>query len=558
MFKLKKEVGNLKRFDEILLVLLEEGFGYLISKIKLKGRLTPKQWSKRPPKKEAMPPEIRLRKTLERLGPTFVKFGQVLSVRPDLVPKNYIRELEKLQDEVPPFSFDEVKELIESELKKPLNQLFSKFEKKPIASASISQVHKAVLKNGKVVAVKVQRPNVEEIMQEDIQIMLHISSLLENHIKKVKKYNPVNIVKEFANWTKDELDFVLEARNAKIFYLNFKDDKNIVIPEVYDQYTTKKIITLEFIDGIELNNIKVLKKELKKRKVNSDFIIKQGFDAVLTQVFLHGFFHADPHPGNIIITKNNKVAFVDFGIVGRFDQDLKEKSTDLLYGLVFHDVDKITDTLIDMGMEKNGDILGFKEELRTIIEPLQSLNVEDVKLSRIIEEVLHISMEHKLAIPVQFVLFGKTLITLEGIGLKYNSKFKLIESTRPFVENLMLRRLNPVAMVNSFVKNSLKLKKFAERLPDQAEKIFKKIEEGTIKVDISDTDIKRLSIEIDRSSNRIAYSLLITAFVITGALTTGVDVGFKIFNLSIISFLSFSFAATFAFILFVSILKETR
>ncbi|GAG04580.1 unnamed protein product, partial [marine sediment metagenome] len=188
MFKFKKEVRNLKRLDEILVVLFEEGFGYLIDKIKLKKKLTPKKRSKRPYKKEAMPPEVRLRKTLERLGPTFVKFGQVLSVRPDLLPKNYIRELEKLQDEVPPFSFNEVEKVIEGEFKKPVNQVFSNFEKKPIASASISQVHKAVLKNGKIVAVKIQRPNVKQIMQEDIELMLYIASLVEKYIEGAKKY----------------------------------------------------------------------------------------------------------------------------------------------------------------------------------------------------------------------------------------------------------------------------------------------------------------------------------------------------------------------------------
>ena len=558
MFKFKKEVENLKRLDEILVILFEEGFGYLIDKIKLKRRLTPKQRSKRPYKKEALPPEVRLRKTLERLGPTFVKLGQVLSVRPDLLPKNYIRELEKLQDKVPPFSFGEVKEIIKNGLKTPINHIFSKFEKEPIASASISQVHKAILKNGDVVAVKIQRPNVRKIMQEDIEIMLHIASLVEKYIEKSKKYEPVNIVKEFEDWTKEELDFISEARNAKIFALNFKDNKDIIIPKVYDDYTTEKILVLEFIDGIELNNIEVLKKELKKRKVNPDLLIKNGFDAILTQVFLHGFFHADPHPGNILITKDNKTAFVDFGIIGRFDEDLKEKTTDLLYGIVFHDVDKITNTLTEMGMERDGDISGFKEDLRTIIEPLQISSIEDVKLSRITEYVLHISMEHKLRIPKEFVLFGKTLITLEGIGLKYNPNFKLIDSTRPFVENLMLRRLNPVNIFNSFVKNSLKFKKFAETFPDETTKALRKIQKGTIKVDISDTDIKQLSVEIDRSSNRIAYGMLISAFIITGALTINVDIGFNIFNLTIISFLSFLFAAVFALMLFISIVKEVR
>jgi len=551
MLKLKKEVRNLKRLNEILLVLFEEGFDYLVNKIRLKKNI-PLKKRLRKAKKENVPTEVRLRKTLERLGPTFIKFGQVLSVRPDLVPKNYIRELEKLQDEVPPFSFDEVKNLIESELKKPLNQVFSEFEKKPIASASISQVHKAKLRNSQVVAVKIQRPNVKQTMEEDTEIMLYIASLAEKHIGGAKKYEPVNIVKEFREWTKDELDFKLEARNAKVFALNFKDDPNVVIPEVYNDYTTEKILTLEFIDGIELNKIE----ELKKSKPNFNLVIRRGFEAVLTQVFLHGFFHADPHPGNIFVTKNNKIAFVDFGIIGVFSQDLKEKAVDLLYSVVFHDVDKLTSVLVDMGLE--GDIRKFKEELREVIEPMEVTSIDEMKLSRVIEEVLHIALQYKLKMPLQFVLLGKTIITLEGVGLEYDPKFRLVDSARPFIENLMLRKLNPVNMFHNFLKNSLKFKKFAETFPDEATKALQKIQKGTIKVDISETDIKTLSVEIDRSSNRIAYSLLITAFIITGALTINVDIGTKLFNIPIISFLCFSFGAVFAIMLFISILREKR
>lgn len=551
MFKLKKEVRNLKRLNEILLVLFEEGFDYLISKIKLK-RYIPLQKRIRKTKKETTPTEVRLRKTLERLGPTFIKFGQVLSVRPDLLPKEYIRELEKLQDHVPPFSFGEVKKQVEEGLNQPLNKIFSEFEKKPIASASISQVHKAKLRNGKVVAVKVQRPNVRQIMEEDIEIMLYIASLAEKHVERTKKYEPVNIVKEFKEWTKDELDFKLEARNAKIFALNFKDDENVIIPKIYSDYTTEKVLTLEFIEGIELSKVG----ELKKSKINFDLVIKRGFDAVLTQVFLHGFFHADPHPGNIFVTKGNKIAFVDFGIIGIFSQDLKDRAVDLLYSIVFHDVDKLASVLVDMGLE--GDIRSFKEELRGVVEPMEISSIEEVKLSRVIEEVLHIALQHKLKMPLQFVLLGKTIITLEGIGLEYDPKFRLIDSARPFVENLMLRRLNPVNMFNNFLKNSLKFKKFAETFPDEATKALRKIQSGKIKVDVSDTDIKMLSVEIDRSSNRIAYSMLIAAFIITGALTINVDIGVKLFSIPIISFLCFSFGAVFAIMLFISILRETR
>ena len=551
MFKLKKEVRNLKRLNEILLVLFEEGFDYLISKIKLK-KYIPLQKRIRKTKKETTPNEVRLRKTLERLGPTFIKFGQVLSVRPDLLPKEYIRELEKLQDHVPPFSFGEVKKQVEEGLNQPLNKIFSEFEKKPIASASISQVHKAKLRNGKVVAVKVQRPNVRQIMEEDIEIMLYIVSLAEKHVEGAKKYEPVNIVKEFKEWTKDELDFKLEARNAKIFALNFKDNENVIIPKIYSDYTTEKVLTLEFIDGIELSKVA----ELKKSKVNFDLVIKRGFDAVLTQVFLHGFFHADPHPGNIFVTKGNKIAFVDFGIIGIFSQDLKDQAVDLLYSIVFHDVDKLASVLVDMGLE--GDIRSFKEELREVVEPMEISSIEEVKLSRVIEEVLHIALQHKLKMPLQFVLLGKTIITLEGIGLEYDPKFRLVDSARPFVENLMIRRLNPVNMFNNFLKNSLKFKKFTETFPDEATKALRKIQSGKIKVDVSESDIKTLSVEIDRSSNRIAYSMLIAAFIITGALTINVDVGFKLLSIPIISFLCFSFGAVFAIMLFISILKEMK
>ena len=551
MFKLKKEVRNLKRLNEILLVLFEEGFDYLVSKIKLK-KYIPLQKRIRKTKKETIPNEVRLRKTLERLGPTFIKFGQVLSVRPDLLPKEYIRELEKLQDHVPPFSFGEVKKQIEDGLNQPLDKIFSEFEKKPIASASISQVHKAKLRNGKVVAVKVQRPNVRQIMEEDIEIMLYIVSLAEKHVEGAKKYEPVNIVKEFKEWTKDELDFKLEARNAKIFALNFKDNENVIIPKIYSDYTTEKVLTLEFIDGIELSKVA----ELKKSKVNFDLVIKRGFDAVLTQVFLHGFFHADPHPGNIFVTKGNKIAFVDFGIIGIFSQDLKDQAVDLLYSIVFHDVDKLASVLVDMGLE--GDIRSFKEELREVVEPMEISSIEEVKLSRVIEEVLHIALQHKLKMPLQFVLLGKTIITLEGIGLEYDPKFRLVDSARPFVENLMIRRLNPVNMFNNFLKNSLKFKKFTETFPDEATKALRKIQSGKIKVDVSESDIKTLSVEIDRSSNRIAYSMLIAAFIITGALTINVDVGFKLLSIPIISFLCFSFGAVFAIMLFISILKEMK
>src|SRR3989338_2169605 len=283
LFHLIKEVRDIKRFNEILLVLFEEGFDFLLSKIKLRHHIpiTKRLGLK---KKEELKPEVMLRRTLERLGPTFIKFGQLLSVRPDLIPKEYSKELEKLQDKVPEFPFEDAKSIIEKEFGKSIEHLFLHFEKKPIASASISQVHKAILKNGDKVAVKIQRANVKHLMETDIEIMFYFAGLLENNVENIKRFKPVKIINEFKEWTEKELDFRLEARNAKRFGQNFKGSKTVHIPKIYDELTTERILTLEFMDGIELHNIK----EIKKRKLDFDAIIKNGFDAVMTQVFVHG------------------------------------------------------------------------------------------------------------------------------------------------------------------------------------------------------------------------------------------------------------------------------
>src|SRR3989338_7097994 len=347
-FHLIKEVRDIKRFNQILAVLFEEGFDFLLAKIKLRHYIPlTKRLKSKLKKTQETKPEARLRKTLERLGPTFIKFGQLLSVRPDLIPKEYSKELEKLQDSVEPFSFNDVRAAIEMDFGKKIEQLFLSFEKKPIASASISQVHKAVLKTGEKVAVKVQRPDVKRIMETDIEIMFYFAKLLDRHIEKVRKFDPARIVDEFREWTEKEIDFRLEARNAKRFWENFRGSKTVHIPKIYDQLTSERVLTLEFIEGIELHNIK----EIKKRKLDFNEIIKNGFNAVMTQVFVHGIFHADPHPGNIIIMRDNSIAFVDFGIVGYFDENLKNKCVDLLYGIVEQDEELVMETFLSLGLK---------------------------------------------------------------------------------------------------------------------------------------------------------------------------------------------------------------
>ena len=555
-FMFVKEVKDITRLERILLVLVEEGFGYLVDKIKLKHKIPiSKRIKSKLAKKKKLTPEARLRITLERLGPTFIKLGQLLSVRPDLVPKKYIKEFEKLQDKVPSFSFEKAEKEIEKELGKPLNNVFRSFEKKPIASASIGQVHKAVLRNGEKVAVKIQRLNVQKIMETDVEIMFYIAKLAEKYSPQIAKYSPVSIVKEFSEWTKNELDFRIEAENAHRFYRNFEDIRTVKIPKVYDDYTTSRILVLEYLDGTEIRNIK----EIKRKGLDLDKVIRNGFDAILTQVFIHGFFHADPHPSNMLVLKNNVVALVDFGIVGYFDEDLKRKSIDLFYGIIKKDTDKIVQTFLEMGVveEDKIDINSFRNEIREALRPLKGNQLRDIRLSFVLEDVLDVALRYKIKMPLDFVLFGKTIVTLEGVGLEYDPNFKFMDKVQPFAERLIISKSSPKHAVNNLLKNMSRFRRFVTDLPDKTDRLFQKIQSGKVKVDIEDKDVRSLSLEIDRSSNRLAYSMIIAALLITGALLINIGEKF-IYGMSIYSSLFFLFAVLLGFMLFVSVLRERR
>lgn len=549
MLNLKKEVRDINRFNHIVFILGQEGFGYLFDKARIKG------FFKRKEVRGEEKPK-RLRRALERLGPTFIKLGQILSLRPDLLPKEYIRELGNLQDKVPPFPYKEVEKIIKEELGRPVDELFLKFSKNPIASASISQVHKAKLKSGSLAAVKVQRPKAKEIMETDIEIMFYIAKLLEKHSKKIGKFKPLRIVEEFKAWTEKEIDFRIEAENAKRFYKNFRGSEILKIPKVFDKYSTGRVLTTEFIEGVELHNISAVK---GKKGYNIRKIMKNGFDVILTSVFIHGFFHADPHPGNILVLKGNRIALVDFGIVGYFDEELKRKSFELFYGIVEEDMDAIVDTFLDMGLveEDETDIESFKRDIKKVIDPLQKSSLKDAKISYVLEEVLDIAFKYKVKMPVDFVLFGKAIVEVEGVGLEYEPDFRFVDSAKPFLEKLIKREITVMNMARNFKKNMARYGKLFRELPDQISAALRRIQKGTVKIDVEDTDVKRLGTEIDKSSNRLTYGMIVAAFLITGALL--VNVGKPVlYGYSLVSIICFVMAFAFIMLLVVSIEREGR
>ncbi|MBI2140142.1 hypothetical protein HYU14_04405 [Candidatus Woesearchaeota archaeon] len=548
MLDLKKEVRDIRRFNLILFVLAREGFGYLFSAAH--ERFHPFR------KKEkilSIPPEARLRRVLEKLGPTFIKFGQILSLRPDLIPIAYAKELEKLQDAVGPFPFEEAKKIVEQELGKPLSALFRKFEKKEIASASISQVHKAALPTGEIVAVKIQRPGILKMMDTDIEIMFSIARYLERHFPKLRLYHPVLIVEEFKRWTDAELDFRNEAHYAKLFLENAKGMAMLKIPKVYDAYVTDKILTTEFLEGIPLHDVK----GLKRKGYNIQKVVENGIAITLKNVFEDGLFHADPHPGNILVMKGNKVGLIDFGIVGTFDEKLKHSSIEMFYGIVEEDTDAVVEAFASLGLIDDGaaGMDEFKREIKKIIGPLQHASLKDVKLSYVLEEVLDTAVKHHIKMPIGFVLFGKAMLTVEGVALEFDPGFELVKVSRPYVEKLINKELLGEAMPKRIIAEFSKYGRFLSELPERVNAALGKIQKGTIKIDVEDSDVKRLGLEIDKSSNRMTYGVLIAALLVTGALLK--DVGSPMFGgFPLVSLISFGFAVLIALFLVGSIFRE--
>jgi ubiquinone biosynthesis protein len=379
-----------------------------------------------------------------------------------------------------------------------------------------------------------------------------IAKILETYVKPLKPYRPVRIVEEFKEWTRKELDFNIEAENIRRFHNNFNNSKTTRIPKVYEEFCSEKLLVMEFIKGVELHKIN------KRYNIDIKKALQNGFYSILEQVFIHGLFHADPHPSNIFIVKGNKIAFVDFGIVGKFDENMRENAIDLLLGMAQGDTDKVLESLEALSaLDKEVDKQEFKSRIDDVIYPLKSSKLKDIKISRILEQIFDISLEFGVHIPIQFALFGKTLITIEGVGLLYYPDFKFGRMVEPFIDELIAKRYEPDAVAKRSIRKALDMKKIIDELPGQTTRLLEKLEKGNIKIEMRDTDIEKLSVNLDKSSNRLTYGMIIAALLISGSLT--INVGEKIFyGLPLISALSFAVAGTLGLILLFSILKEKR
>lgn len=528
----------LHRIREILTVFLEEEFGYIIKRAELHKHIP---FSKRlraslKKKEVAFRPEIHLRQACERLGPTFIKFGQILSLRPDILPPEYIAELEKMQDHVPPVPFSHMKTVIETELGMPPNQLFKSIKTEPIASGSMAQVYKAQLKTGETVAVKVQRPGIQRTVRDDTEILLFIAHWFEKK-KTFGGLQLIPIVEEFKRWTLREINFKNEAANMRIFRENFKGSRDVTIPKVYEKYTTTHILTTEFIDGIPIHEITRLRKTR-----NATLLIQKAYLAIVEMVLRHGIFHADPHPGNILIQKN-KIAFIDFGIVGRFDYHLRNVTLRLMRAAMNNDADEALEAMLDLqANDKPIDKELLRRDLQEIVDMIRMEKIKDIQISQLLSKVLETIHSHHMEIPIDFTLFAKTVITMEGVGLRYSPQLRLLKEAEPIIQKEVRRQYMPQSIAHSVKRHFDTYSNILEKTPEYFLNAMQRLGQGKVGIELMPQEFSEIRTELEHSSGNIAIGLMIAAITVSAALIMQAASAEQLESLMKLSYIGFSIA----------------
>ncbi len=557
--RVRKTYRNIKRYRQIFAVLLKYGFEDIVERLKLDtfvkfGRKFLRK-SRAATKIENLTTAQRLRMALAELGPTFIKLGQVLSTRPDLVPYQYVKELEKLQDKVPPFSWDEVQKSFKSELENSISDLFLDFEKKPIAAASIAQVHKATLHSGQKVAVKIRRPNIRRTIETDISILFDIAGILEKYFPESELYNPRGIVKEFAKTIRAELDFIREGRNIDRFRNNFKKDSTLYFPEVFWDATTHNILTMEYIDGVKVSEIDFSRRHDLDPKV----IARNGALATLTMIFEHGLFHADPHPGNIFVLRDNILAPIDFGMVGRLDEQTKTYLRNLLQALVEKDIDKIIKIFIDAEvLDEMRDTRALRLDLYDFIESYYGVPLYQLEIEKLLNDLIEVLRQHRIGLLTDVVLMAKALATVESIGRNLDPEFNLMTLVEPYVQQLMIQPILPKKQLKEIKQAIQDMDALLKVLPGELRYILRRVKKGKISFIFEHKGLDHLITELDKSSNRLAFSLIIAALIIGSSIMVFSDKGPYLFGISIFGILGYVIAAILGLWLVVAILRSGK
>jgi ubiquinone biosynthesis protein len=545
------------RLSEIAQVAVRHGFGYFFERHKLTDLLP---WTTRveATAQSAAGSERgrHLREMLDELGPTFVKFGQLLSTRPDVVPPDIVAELRGLQDDVTPFPFAQVREVVEDELGLTIEQAYLEFGETPIAAASIGQVHRAILPNGDAVVVKVQRPNAPRQIENDLALLYQAARIIRERVRALDFIDVNDLVDEFARFIRQELDYKLEARHADTFRRNFSESDVVVVPKVYWDYSGARMLTLEYLEGVQLADLELEATALDARRE----LAYRVTDAWMEMIFRHGFFHGDPHPANVLVLAGGRIGLVDFGLVGKLTDEDMARLTRLFIDAATENVDALPRRLAELGVrypkEREDE---FATELRELFYRYYGASLADIDPIQVIREGFALIYSMNLRLPTRFVLLDKAIATLGAVGVELYPAFNVFEVARPYARELMVERFSPSRLATRAQKRGRELYEIANELPYQVHDVLQEIRDGQIEVGFVHKGLDEFMHKLDVIFNRLVIALVVAGGLL-GSSLIGIlaTEGPQIFGIHFLSVVGFIMSGVLGVWLLVGVLRSGR
>ncbi|HBH50303.1 MAG TPA: ubiquinone biosynthesis protein [Planctomycetaceae bacterium] len=514
---------NLGRTREIVSVLLNHGFGDLVQRLRLSQYLG--WWRRRVLHRPEPGPPLtvyeRVRMVLEELGPTFIKFGQVMSTRPDLVPAGMIAELEKLQDRVPPFPSAEAVRLLQEQLGGEVTAVFSRFDLEPLAAGSLGQVHRAVRLDGTEVAVKIRRPNVVRDVERDLSLMNELAALIEAHVPEAEPFDPVGLVSQFARSIRRELNFSREGRTIEEFQRLFRHDATLRVPRVFWDQTTESVLTMEFLGGVKISDGPAL----REAGYEPATIAANGARIFMKMAFDLGVFHGDPHPGNLKVLPGGVIGLIDFGMVGRLEQEKREQIVDLLAAVAQGDAGRCVNQMLLIGKPfRPVDQALLRADVRDFIDAYYGVPLDRIDVGNLLQDFVAVLAGHGIRYPADLMLLIRAIVTLEGVGRDLDPGFNLAEHLRPFAEQMLTERYSPGRMAARTLDDLRSLLAVAHDMPGHVGRTLQKLSQDDLRIQLEHRHLEHLITELDRSSNRLVTGLVMSALIVASALvlrTTG-------------------------------------
>lgn len=557
MLNVHQAYRNFERYRQILSVLLSYGFDNIVNLLHLDSRLTHIIPVKRTKieKVQKLNRAQRLRNAIEELGPTFIKLAQILSSRPDLIPLDFVEEFTKLQDAVSPLPFEEIEVVLREELGDHWEERFATIEREPLASASIAQVYKAELHSGEPVVIKIQRPGIDRKIHADLDILFTLARLAEEHSEDLKRIYPMKIAEEFSRAISRELDFTVEESNIELFQAQFRKSPDIIAPSVISTLTTKRVLTMEFIDGVKPGSAE----KLREHGLDPIKVASLGAQAVMEQVFDHGFFHADPHPGNILILPENRICFIDFGQVGRVTKRDREEFAGLLKSLILRDDRRTAAQIIHFtDYHSKPDMEQFEREITELIDIYISRPIDKVDTADLLQQIQHVLMHFNLSLKPHIYLMMKSVATVEGLGRSLDPGFRVGDFLLPFARKLWIKKHNPMRLSADFLTSLYEATLFLRDVPEELRELLVKARQGKMAVELKHSGFEALMSTLDIISNRITFAIIQAAIIIGSSLIIHSKIPPHWYGIPIIGLAGFLFAGVLGGIILVTILQKRR